>query len=386
MKKLLLIMTLILYGCTSKEETIELQPVSASVSVLYDGKGEMLLPMNTSIILTMYDENILNENFYSYEMMIHQLHQLFDPDHGFESVNNLYVINQHYGTEEKVILDPLLFDALKTSIDLAVSSSGKFNPTIGSLSDLYQGKFSSLPISNTDPDESELEEAMACVVSPEQLNQVLVLDESDTSIRFKPYAPCKQKVKLNLGAFAKGFAAQQTYEWLKKLDVPFMSACSDSSQFLYAPDRYDKTWTWGVREPNSNQMLAAFTKNNLAAISTSGDDQQYYYCEKHQLNHHHILDPTLGRSKNLIRSVSVFSNERADILDALTTILFNIEDADERINLIQEYENTFNIEIGYCIVIGNHDDGYELYVNPTANDAMTYHAETVNEIHVEELL
>lgn len=383
MKKILILLSLILYGCTPAKQTMT-KAYSASVDVLYDDKGEMLLPMNTSIILTLYDEKQLNDNIEPFELMIHQLHQLFDPDHRFEAINNLYSINQHYGSNEKITLDPLLFDALKLSIDLAVMSNGRFNPTIGALSDLYQGKFSSLPISNTDPDEVDIQAALACVVSAEQLSQVIELNESDKSVRFNTYAPCQQEVKLNLGAFAKGIAAQQAYEMLKKLEVPFMAACSDSSQFLYAPTSYDKIWSWGVREPNTNQMLIAFEKQDLAAISTSGDDQQYYYCEEHQINHHHILDPLLGRSKNLIRSVSVFANDRADVLDALTTILFNIENAEDRINLIKEFENTFNIEIGYCIVIGDHEYGYELYINPAANHAITFQADMINEIHVEE--
>lgn len=383
MKKLLIMIFVILYGCTPVKET-DLKPTSASVSVLYDENGEMLLPMNTSIILTMYDQTLLDNNIEPFEAMIHQLHQLFDPDHGFKNINNLYRINQHYGSDEKIILDEQLYDALKSSIDLAVMSKGLFNPTIGALSDLYQGKFSSLPITNTDPEEDDIQAALACVVPFEQLNQIIELDEADRSVRFNTYAPCEQNVKLNLGAFAKGIAAQQAYEMLKELDAPFMSACSDSSQFLYAPSNYGKIWTWGVREPNTNQMLMAFEKNDVAAISTSGDDQQYYLCEQHQTSHHHILDPMLGRSKNLIRSVSVFSNNEAGILDALTTILFNIEDAEERMNLIKNIENTFHIEIGYCLVTGDQEHGYELFVNKTANDAMTYHADTINEIHVEE--
>lgn len=374
---------LTLYGCTPVKDVVQ-KPYSASVSVLYDEKGEMLLPMNTSIILTMYDKKLLDNNINHFESMIHQLHQLFDPDHGFEEINNLYVINQHYGSDEKIILDPKLYDALNSSIDLAVMSKGAFNPTIGSLSDLYQGKFSSLPINNTDPDEAEIQEALACVVPFDQLDQIIELDESDNSIRFNTYAPCQQKVKLNLGAFAKGIAAQQAYEMLKELNIPFMATCSESSQFLYAPASYDKTWSWGVREPNTNQVLMAFEKNDIVAMSTSGDDQQYYLCEEHQISHHHILDPMLGYSRNLIRSVSVFSNQRADILDALTTILFNIEDAEKRIELIKTIENTFNIEIGYCVVIGDHEHGYELFVNKTANDAISYYAETVTKIHMEE--
>lgn len=383
MKKIVIILLLILYGCTPIKETT-LKPYSAAVSVLYDEKGEMLLPMNTSIILTMYDEALLDKTIEVFESMIHQLHQLFDPDHSFEEINNLSVINQYYGSDEKIILDTQLFDALQSSINLAVISKGRFNPTIGTLSNLYQGKFSSLPITNTDPDEADIQEALACVVPVEQLPQVIELDESESSVRFNTYPPCKQKVKLNLGAFAKGIAAQQAYEMLKQLEVPFMAACSDSSQFLYAPTSFNKTWSWGVREPNTNQMLLAFEKKDVAAISTSGDDQQYYMCEEHGIKHHHILDPLLGRSKNLIRSVSVFSTNNADLLDALTTILFNIEDAEERIKLIKTIENTFNLEIGYCVVMGDQEHGYELFVNKTANDAIVVHAETINEIHVEE--
>ena len=101
----------------------------------------MLLPMNTSVLLTMYDPHQLDQTMPDFEALIHQLHQLFDPDHGFTSINNLYVINQHYGSEDKLLLDPLLFDALKDAIALSVLSEGSFNPTIGALSDLYLKKY-----------------------------------------------------------------------------------------------------------------------------------------------------------------------------------------------------------------------------------------------------
>ena len=114
------------------------------------------------------------------------------------------------------------------------------------------------------------------------------------------------------------------------------------------------------------------------------DDQQYYYCEKHQINHHHILDPTLGRSRNMIRSVSVFSDNRADILDALTTILFNIEDAKQRITLINQIETIYEIKIGYTVVTGSQEDGYQLTMNQTAKDALAYQGDAVNAIIVED--
>ena len=384
MKKIILILCLLLAGCGREKSPVQPEPVSASVSVLYDQEKTMLLPMNTSVLLTMYDPQQLDQAMPDFEALIHQLHQLFDPDHGFTSINNLYVINQHYGSEDKLLLDPLLFDALKDAIALSVLSEGSFNPTIGALSDLYQNKYSSLPIHAEDPADEDINAALACVVPYDQLDAIIQLDETDHSVIFNTYSPCEQKVKLNLGAFAKGIAAQKAYETLKHLNVPFMAACSESSQFLYAPTKINKTWTWGIREPNAKTLLAAYEQSDIAALSTSGDDQQYYYCEKHQINHHHILDPTMGRSRNMIRSVSVFSDNRADILDALTTILFNIEDAKQRITLINQIETIYEIKIGYTVVTGSQEDGYQLTMNQTAKDALAYQGDAVNAIIVED--
>ncbi|WP_276660888.1 hypothetical protein, partial [Dielma fastidiosa] len=104
MKKIILILCLLLAGCGREKSPVQPEPVSASVSVLYDQEKTMLLPMNTSVLLTMYDPHQLDQTMPDFEALIHQLHQLFDPDHGFTSINNLYVINQHYGSEDKLLL------------------------------------------------------------------------------------------------------------------------------------------------------------------------------------------------------------------------------------------------------------------------------------------
>ena len=380
MKKLMILLFLLLAGCTHNLS----DPHSASVSVLFDDQKRMLLPLNTTVLLTMYDEQALNEHMPQFEAAIHQYHKYFDPNHEFEGMTNLYTINQHYGDGEKLILDPILFDAINDAIDLTQLSHGSFNLTIGALSDLYENKFSSLPITNTDPEDADIEAALACIVPQDQLKEVIQLNEDDHSIEFKAYEPCTKKVKLNMGAFAKGIAAQKAYELLAPYKLPFMASCSESSQFLYAPSSYKKTWTWGIREPNTKNLLAAFEKENMVALSTSGDDQQYYYCEKHQVNHHHILDSTLGRSRNTVRAVSVFSENRADVLDALTTILFNIEESDQRIAMVKQFEEAYQITIGYTIVLGNQEKGFQLIMNQTAKDALAVQSEAVTSLYVEE--
>ena len=113
MKLLVLLFALLLFfGCGKKEA----EKYSYWLPPITDESGEMVLLLNTEVRLTVIDsakgdgmQTDLNET------VIH-FHQLLDSHHYYsvdgERINNLKVINDSYGTETPVKVDPDLIAAL----------------------------------------------------------------------------------------------------------------------------------------------------------------------------------------------------------------------------------------------------------------------------------
>lgn len=362
MKKwILLIICCLLCGCSVKDG----DAVSSGVSFLRTADGTAVLPLNTEIALTMYHPDLLDQYASSMEDYIHDMHKKIDRhddyvDENNQMIHNLKTINDSYGSNEFVSISKELFDMIQTSIELTKLTDGKFNLTIGAASNLYEGKFSSMPLVMEDPDETSIQNALSCVVAPDDLDQVIELDEATTSVRLHAYSPCNGKVQLNISAYAKGAVLDEALTLIPRKDNKYMVNLGSSSQMLYAPESADKTWAIGIREPGSTDLLFALAFEDEIMISTSADDQQYYMNEEGIIRHH-ILDPKTGYSNNTYRSITVFSRKNAGILDALSTVLFNASDS-ERKEIVQLFEDKFDMEIGYFICIQD-DTGYTVVLD-----------------------
>ena len=77
----------------------------------------------------------------------------------------------------------------------------------------------------------------------------------------------------------------------------------------------------------------------------------------------HILDPFKGYSNDYYRSITLYSKERSDILDGLSTALFNIDNLDNIKKIITNVETNYNIKIDYLIQKEINDNTLELYYN-----------------------
>ena len=143
------------------------------------------------------------------------------------------------------------------------------------------------------------------------------------------------------------------------------------------PLRKQGKWNVSFRTPSIGQEVSLFNTVSSTGdtfISTSGDYQQnfYYYDENNNLKlMHHIINPFTGVSNNIIRNVSLISNNASlAVLDALSTAMFNIENINDAYTLIDEVEDAFNCDISFMIVCpySNQYDLYEVYVSSSFNE------------------
>jgi thiamine biosynthesis lipoprotein ApbE len=120
------------------------------------------------------------------------------------------------------------------------------------------------------------------------------------------------------------------------------------------PDR--DYWLVGISSPYKNILstpsIATLKFENTYTLSVSGDYEQsfHFYDENNnKVLRHHILNPFTGYPENYQRVVSVKSDSRSDVLDALTTAIFSIESIDKITKIIENIEQFYSIDIDFFI-------------------------------------
>lgn len=341
-------------GCTHQEshETDQEKTFTNYFDVLTDSEGNLVLPLNTTVQLTMTDEKILDEATVLAEAELFEWHKLADSHHQYldaqgNELHNVAYINQH--PKETIPLDPRLFAMLSTALNLSQQSEGLFHPLLGSLSSLWESKFAPFPTENTDPDPAVIRSLVGCLPAAADLNAVVQLDQKSQTIRFDP-GVCEGSLQISLGAMAKGYILDQLADMLKQFNTPFLLDAGSSSLIAWSPSASPKAWNIGVRDPSgSSAMLYAFSLT-AGAVSTSADDQHYFLLSEgdQQLRRHHILNPHTGYSENWLRSVTLCASDKAGILDVLSTVLYNIEDPAQRQAMIHRFEEMAQLKIDYA--------------------------------------
>lgn len=342
MKKLLIIMMLVLTACS---QDVSEETYYDYIAPLTDAYGNMVLPLNTTIRLTMKDERLLEETMEELSDIIYEYHMLFDAYHDYEYVTNLKTINDSYGTGQEVAINVELYNLIKEAIEYTKLSEGKFNLTIGSLYNVYEPLFSNIPVVLEDPDISK---AKACVVNYKDIDEVIVLGEGQT-IRFNEYDGCEEKVQISLGAISKGYITDKAIEYLDSLDIYYLLDVGSSNVYGHSDDNF----TVGIRSMyDMNDYLFPVSLPSNTALSTSGDTNNYYLVENEDGTttiRSHIIDAELGYSPNYYRNVTVITESNLSA-DLMSTVLFLCEDEEAINKYLKIFSDYFDEDIEYSLI------------------------------------
>ena len=142
-------------------------------------------------------------------------------------------------------------------------------------------------------------------------------------------------VQLNFGAFAKGYAIDQSMQYLKKSGVSH--AILNTGGDLKAIGQHgDRAWRIGIRHPRQQSIMASIETQGEEGIFTSGDYERFYM---HQgKRYHHILDPRTAYPASGTQSVTVI-HHNSGLADAAATALF-IAGPAEWLNIAQNLNLT----------------------------------------------
>jgi len=182
---------------------------------------------------------------------------------------------------------------------------GAFDVTIGPVVDLWGFGTEKKSV----PSDEKLEERLELVDS----NKMVLDEEKGTAYLVK------EKMSLDLGGIAKGYATEQAAQLLR--DDGIKKALINAGGNIYAIGEKDKNIPWmiGIQDPRNPDKIIGILKLKDQVAVTSGDYQRYF--EVDGKRYHHILDPRTGKPASNMMSVTVVADNSA-LADILSTSFF----------------------------------------------------------------
>lgn len=293
--------------------------------------------MGTIINLTIYDD-VDDEVFEESFNIIRAIESKMSLNIEDSELNN---INKEAFNKRLPLSDEMKY-ILEKSIDYSKLSEGYFDVTVGPLVTLWGigSENAKVPMQ----DEIEMSIANIDYESINISNEGVLLDEPDMII--------------DLGAIAKGYAADCVAEYLRSQNVE--RAIVDLGGNIYALGSKSKDTPWNVAIQNPfhearGNFIGSVSVSDKSVV-TSGVYERFL--ESDGVKYHHILNPFTGYPiENELMSVSIISEMSIDG-DALSTSVFSL-------GLDKGYELIESLEDVSAIFVTNDKS---IYLTPGASD------------------
>ena len=306
-----LLVCLLLCGCTAEREA-ETKFYEASFLDLFD---------TVTVIKGPADHK---ETFQSVSRSIHDellfYHQLFDIYNDYEGLNNLKTVNDNAGIEA-VKVDRKIIDLLLDCKKYYELTDGKVNAAMGTVLQLWHKARNA---GFDDPANAKLPDEKALHEANKHINfDAVIIDEAASTVFIKD-----PNVRLDVGAIAKGWAAQRVAE-----NAPRGLLISIGGNVCATGPKYEDgtPWVVGIQNPDGGDYLHTIYVSG-GSVVTSGDYQRCYAVDGKL--YHHIIDPETLYPGTYWRSVTIIC-EDSGLADALSTALFLLPQEDGQLLLDQ---------------------------------------------------
>ncbi len=209
--------------------------------------------------------------------------------------------------KEAVKAKPDTVKVLSFALETARASSGAFDPTVGPVVRLWG-------IGTDDervPATAEIENALVLVnherVALDAVSGLVYLEDAG--------------MRLDLGAIAKGFAADEVAGILRERGISRAIIDLGGNILCMGTKAPGVPWSIGIRNPEiSHGEPVLSIQASDCSVVTSGVYERYF--EKDGKRYHHIIDPKTGRpSDGEVLSVTIIARESMTA-DALSTAAF----------------------------------------------------------------
>lgn len=288
---------------------------------------------DTKILYLSYtdSEDKFDEEFAFVEEEFTRLHKLYDRYNDYEGVNNLKTINDQAG-KEAVKVDDDLYNVIKFSLDNFEKTDGKVNIAMGSVLRLWHD----VRMQNEGAEEKDIvlpKEEDLLEASKHMDIEKVILDDKEKTVYLDD-----EKMSIDLGAVAKGYAAEMVAQRLEEKGVKHASINAGGNvRTIGSPGDGRKNWGIAIEHPlmgEADDFLDVLFIGETAVV-TSGDYQRYF--TKDGVNYHHIVDPVSLKPETIYNSVSIITKD-SGLADYLSTALF-LSTKEEAEKILENYKD-----------------------------------------------
>ena len=302
MKRLLALFALLLLlsGCSVSPKEPERKQYNATFLTLFDTV--------TTVVTRSENEDTFRQAAQKVHDDLLVYHQLFDIYNSYEGITNLKDINDAAGTAP-VKVDRIIIDLLLDCRKYYELTDGRVNAAMGSVLQLWhEARNDGIndPVNARLPDDAKLRAAAEHM----DFGDIIIDEAAGTVYLSDP------NVQLDVGAIAKGWAAQRVAE----MNPSGMLISVGGNVVATGPKEEDGTpWVVAIQNPDGGNDHLHTIYLRRGSVVTSGDYQRTYVVEGK--SYHHIIDPETLYPSTLWQSVSVVCEDSA-LADALSTALF----------------------------------------------------------------
>ncbi|MCW7555192.1 FAD:protein FMN transferase [Endozoicomonas gorgoniicola] len=298
--------------------------------VLYHPEGEQLIK-----------EAYLRLSHYAQRFTVNQ------PD------SELMRVNKNAGIKP-VVVQPDLFQLIKTARTMSVDTNNVFNIAIGPLVKTWRIGFKEARV----PGREEIS-AKLPLADP----QNIILNEQKQSVYLS-----LPDMEIDLGAVAKGYFADQIKRQLVRAGVQhgFINLGGNVLTIGHSPDNASQAWNVGIQNPLSDRgAISRVVALNDASMVTSGINERFFYANGQR--YHHLLNTRTGMPVVTdIASVTIISRDSvAGDIWSTAGFLPSVSDAVACLNQQAGIEAVVISKQGETHVTrGLVDDGRNVFVRP----------------------
>ncbi len=199
------------------------------------------------------------------------------------------------------------FYVIQKSLDFARLTGGVFDSSVGPLVKLWNIGTDNARV----PSATEIEERLD-LIDYEKIE----LDETKKTVFLQ-----RQGMSLDLGAIAKGYAADEIVKIMASHRVKAAVVDLGGNVLVYGQKKDGSPWRIGVQDPASDRGdYLGLVSGKAMTVVTSGIYERFF--SENGVRYHHILDTTTGypADKGLV-SVTIIATSSIDA-DALSTSVF----------------------------------------------------------------
>lgn len=204
--------------------------------------------------------------------LLGEYHRLFDIYNEYDGINNLCTINKLVDGEHPVVkVDRKIIDMLLYAKEMHTLTGGKMNVAMGSVLSIWHD-YRTAGIDN--PKDAELPpmDELKAAAEHTNIDDVIIDEESSTVWLRDP------KMKLDVGAFAKGYAVEMAARALADMGKTGY-VVNVGGNIRTVGERADGSkWKTGIENPTGDEEVPYIEYIGLSdeAIVTSGSYQRFY--------------------------------------------------------------------------------------------------------------